>query len=68
MRLRLATYNVHGFRAGVDRVVRVVHELDADALLLQETGPRRALARFAESMGSWVFTLQVVLFLFRSLY
>ena len=51
MRLRLGTYNVHGFRAGVDRVVRVVHQLDADALLLQETGPRRALARFAESMG-----------------
>ena len=45
--MRVATYNVRGFRGGRDRVAHVVRGLDPDVLLLQETGSRRALRRFA---------------------
>jgi endonuclease/exonuclease/phosphatase family metal-dependent hydrolase len=41
MRLVAATYNVQSFRAGVERAVEV---------LIQESGPRRALRRFAGAM------------------
>jgi endonuclease/exonuclease/phosphatase family metal-dependent hydrolase len=49
-RLRVATYNVHG-GIGVDgrydpqRIVRVIEELDADLLVLQEVEARRAPGR-----------------------
>jgi endonuclease/exonuclease/phosphatase family metal-dependent hydrolase len=49
--LRVATYNVHGFRAGVPAVAAVVRELAPDVLLLQESGPRRRLRAFAERLG-----------------
>jgi endonuclease/exonuclease/phosphatase family metal-dependent hydrolase len=49
--VRVVTYNVRGFRDGRDRVAAVVHELAPDVLLLQETGPRRELRRFASSLG-----------------
>jgi len=45
--VRIVTYNVRGFRNGVDRVLRVVRSLRPDVLLLQETGSRRTLRRFA---------------------
>ena len=45
--MRIVTYNVRGFRGGIDRVLGVVRELRPDVLLLQETGSRRSLRRFA---------------------
>jgi endonuclease/exonuclease/phosphatase family metal-dependent hydrolase len=47
----VATYNVRGFRDDVDRLVDAVHRLGPDVLLLQETGPRRTLRRFAATLG-----------------
>lgn len=44
-------YNVRGFRDGADRVRAVVEAEGPDVLLLNETGGRRALARFARSLG-----------------
>jgi endonuclease/exonuclease/phosphatase family metal-dependent hydrolase len=41
------TYNVRGFRDGMGRVLGVVSALRPDVLLLQETGSRRSLRRFA---------------------
>jgi endonuclease/exonuclease/phosphatase family metal-dependent hydrolase len=49
--LRVVTYNVRGFRDGLDRVVAVVRELAPDVLLLQESGSRRGLRRFAGDVG-----------------
>jgi len=51
VRLTVVTYNVRGFRDGNDRVAEVVERLAPDVLLLQETGPRRALRRFASDLG-----------------
>ncbi len=51
MRLTVATYNVRGFHDGVDRIAEVVERLAPDVLLLQETGPRRTLRRFAADLG-----------------
>ena len=47
----MATYNVRGFRDGVERVVDAVHRIGPDVLLLQETGSRRTLRRFAATLG-----------------
>lgn len=44
--MRIVTYNVRGFRNGVDRGLGVVGALRPDVLLLQETGSRRSLRRF----------------------
>lgn len=49
--LRAVTYNVRGFRDGRVRVAAVVRKLDPDVLLLQETGSRRDLRRFADDVG-----------------
>jgi endonuclease/exonuclease/phosphatase family metal-dependent hydrolase len=51
MRVTAVTYNVRGFRAGVEAVADVAERLAPDVLLLQETGSRRALRRFAETLG-----------------
>jgi endonuclease/exonuclease/phosphatase family metal-dependent hydrolase len=51
VRLTVATYNVRGFRDGADRVADVIERVAPDILLLQETGPRRALRRFAADVG-----------------
>jgi endonuclease/exonuclease/phosphatase family metal-dependent hydrolase len=51
MRITAVSYNVRGFRAGVGAVAGVVERLAPDVLLLQETGPRRALRRFADVLG-----------------
>jgi endonuclease/exonuclease/phosphatase family metal-dependent hydrolase len=51
MRLRVATYNVRGFRDGLDGVVEAVGRLSPDVLLLQESGPRRKLRAFASATG-----------------
>ena len=49
--VRVVTYNVRGFRDGRRRVAAVVRELAPDVLLLQETGSRRDLRRFAAGGG-----------------
>jgi endonuclease/exonuclease/phosphatase family metal-dependent hydrolase len=49
--VRAVTYNVRGFRDGRKRVAAVVSELAPDVLLLQETGSRRDLGRFADDVG-----------------
>jgi endonuclease/exonuclease/phosphatase family metal-dependent hydrolase len=41
--IRVATWNVHGLRAGAEAVARVIRDEAVDILLLQETGPRRRL-------------------------
>jgi endonuclease/exonuclease/phosphatase family metal-dependent hydrolase len=51
VRLTVVTYNVRGFRDGIDRVAEVVERLTPDVLLLQETGSRRAFRRFAADLG-----------------
>ncbi len=45
------TYNVRGFRDGRGRVESVVRALAPDVLLLQESGSRRSLRRFAHDVG-----------------
>ncbi|HET7236839.1 MAG TPA: endonuclease/exonuclease/phosphatase family protein [Actinomycetota bacterium] len=51
MRLRVLVYNVHGFRAGTDRVARVVSRWRPDVVLLNESGGRLRLRRFARTVG-----------------
>jgi endonuclease/exonuclease/phosphatase family metal-dependent hydrolase len=51
VQLRVVTYNVRGFRDGLDRVANVVSHFEPDVLLLNETGGRLALRRFARAVG-----------------
>jgi len=51
VRVRIATYNVHGFRAGVDGVLETLRPLEPDVLILNETGGRLALRRFSRRAG-----------------
>jgi endonuclease/exonuclease/phosphatase family metal-dependent hydrolase len=44
-------YNVRGFRDGLREVTEVVGRFEPDLLLLNETGSRRALRRFASAAG-----------------
>ena len=59
--LRVATWNVHGMRAGVDEIARVIEAERIDILALQESGPRRRLRAVGETLGMlvcadpWVF-------------
>lgn len=52
--MRIATYNVRGFRDGRDRVIEAMRALDPDVLLLQEAGSRRALRCSAAAVGMHV--------------
>jgi len=45
------TYNVRGFRDGLDRVARVVSHFEPDVVLLNETGGRLALRRLARAVA-----------------
>ena len=51
MKLRLLTYNVRSFRGGVEAAKRAVEDVPPDVALLQECGSRRAVGRFAASLG-----------------
>ena len=51
MRLRVVVYNVRGFRDGLDLVAAVISRFEPDLVLLNETGSRRSLRRFARSVG-----------------
>jgi endonuclease/exonuclease/phosphatase family metal-dependent hydrolase len=49
--IRVATWNVHGLRGGVDAVARVVRDEAVDVLLLQESGPRLRLKSLGAALG-----------------
>jgi endonuclease/exonuclease/phosphatase family metal-dependent hydrolase len=49
--MRVLVYNVHGFRAGIDRVARVVDRWRPDLVLMNESGGRTRLRRFAGAVG-----------------
>jgi endonuclease/exonuclease/phosphatase family metal-dependent hydrolase len=49
--VRVLLYNVRGFRDGADLVARVVQHFSPDILLLNETGGRLRLRRFAKTVG-----------------
>ena len=51
MRVRVVVYNVRGFRDGSGRLVRLVGRFRPDVLLLNETGGRWRLRRFANALG-----------------
>jgi endonuclease/exonuclease/phosphatase family metal-dependent hydrolase len=51
MRVRVAAYNVHGFRAGVRGVLEALRPFEPDILVLNETGGRLALRGFARRAG-----------------
>lgn len=59
--LRVATWNVHGMRAGVEEIARVIQAEGVDIVLVQESGPRRRLRAVGETLGMlvcadpWVF-------------
>jgi endonuclease/exonuclease/phosphatase family metal-dependent hydrolase len=50
-RIRAATWNVHGLRAGVEAVARVVRGEQVDILMLQESGPRGRLRALGATLG-----------------
>ena len=49
--IRVATWNVHGLRGGLDAVARIVRDEAVDILLLQESGPRRRLRALGAVLG-----------------
>jgi endonuclease/exonuclease/phosphatase family metal-dependent hydrolase len=51
VRIRAATYNVHGYRGGLDAVARVLLRAHPDVLCLQECGSRRSMGRLASMLG-----------------
>jgi endonuclease/exonuclease/phosphatase family metal-dependent hydrolase len=51
MRVRVVVYNVRGFRDDSERLVRLVGHVRPDVLLLNETGARWRLRRFAKALG-----------------
>jgi endonuclease/exonuclease/phosphatase family metal-dependent hydrolase len=52
--LRVGTWNVHGMRAGVDEIARVIQAERIDIVALQESGPRRHLRAVGETLGMLV--------------
>jgi endonuclease/exonuclease/phosphatase family metal-dependent hydrolase len=52
--LRVATWNVHGMRAGEDEIARVIGTERIDIAMLQESGPRRRLRAVGETLGMQV--------------
>jgi endonuclease/exonuclease/phosphatase family metal-dependent hydrolase len=51
VRLRVVVYNVRGFRDDFRALVSSVRHAEPDLVLLNESGPRRKLRRFARSLG-----------------
>jgi endonuclease/exonuclease/phosphatase family metal-dependent hydrolase len=51
MRVCVVVYNVRGFGDGSERLVRLVDRFRPDVLLLNETGARWRLRRFARALG-----------------
>ncbi len=50
MRIRVVVYNVHGFRDHVPSLVRLVDHVRPDVVLLNESGARWRLRRFANAV------------------
>jgi endonuclease/exonuclease/phosphatase family metal-dependent hydrolase len=51
MRVRVVVVNVRGFRDGFERLVRLVGHFEPDLVLLNESGSRWRLRRFASALG-----------------
>ena len=51
MRIRVVVYNVRGFRDDVPGLVRLVEHFRPDVVLLNESGARWRLRRFARALG-----------------
>jgi endonuclease/exonuclease/phosphatase family metal-dependent hydrolase len=51
MRVRIVVVNIRGFRDGFDRLVRLVGHFEPDLVLLNETGSRWRLRRFANALA-----------------
>lgn len=51
MRLRVVVYNVRAFRDGAESVEGVVRRLEPDVVLMNESGGRWRLRRFARAVG-----------------
>ena len=51
VRLRVVVFNVRGFRNGHERLVRLVGHFTPDVVLLNESGARWHLPRFARKLG-----------------
>ena len=49
--MRVVVYNVRGFLDDFDRLVRLVGHFEPDVVLLNETGSRWRLGRFARALG-----------------
>ncbi|MCJ7832556.1 MAG: endonuclease/exonuclease/phosphatase family protein, partial [Actinobacteria bacterium] len=49
--MRVLVWNVHGFRAGVDRVAEAAAGLEPDLALITECSTARRLHRFADVLG-----------------
>ncbi|HZB02619.1 MAG TPA: endonuclease/exonuclease/phosphatase family protein [Actinomycetota bacterium] len=58
--LRVATWNVHGLRDGVDAVAAAIRAERPDVLLAQESGPRRRLSALGDALGMSVASDPVV--------
>jgi endonuclease/exonuclease/phosphatase family metal-dependent hydrolase len=54
--LRVATWNVHGSRGGIEEIARVIHAEAIDIVLIQESGPRRRLRALGAALGMTVCT------------
>jgi endonuclease/exonuclease/phosphatase family metal-dependent hydrolase len=52
--LRVATWNVHGLRGGVEEIAQVIHAEGIDILSIQESGPRRRLRALGGTLGMLV--------------
>ncbi|HET6790931.1 MAG TPA: endonuclease/exonuclease/phosphatase family protein [Actinomycetota bacterium] len=52
--LRVATWNVHGMRAGVEEIARVIRAEQVDIVAMQESGPRRRLRAVGETLDMQV--------------
>jgi endonuclease/exonuclease/phosphatase family metal-dependent hydrolase len=53
--VRVATWNVHGMRGGIQEIAWVIYAEEIDILLVQESGPRRRLRALGETLGMMVF-------------
>jgi endonuclease/exonuclease/phosphatase family metal-dependent hydrolase len=51
VRIRAVTFNVHGYRGGIDAVAEVLTRVRPDVVCLQECGSRRAVHRLAGALG-----------------
>ena len=49
--LRVATWNVHGMRGGVEEIAAVIRAEQIDIVMVQESAPRRRLRALGEALG-----------------